>query len=148
MAELVYISDDAYEFLVLKAVDGEFVRAGTHRRGGMGYFLGQLSRIECYDTRPKYLRETDNFMIAANRTPYWSAGLHVKRARLLTIDNNAIERFCTTAVIHGIFIKKGFIGGPKPKSPISIAGAVIEAIGVEYLEPIYWPLNHKIKAGV
>lgn len=139
MAELWYLSEKAYGLLVTKAMEGGFVNENSKSKVGISKFINILSRGTFTDTRPGGLSEDDEYLISMRRTPTWSTGLYTRTARTLDISENTKIRLGILALDFRIFMGRYYRGGPYYKSPVSIGGAVLEAIGLKYLTPRDWP---------
>lgn len=139
MAELFYISDKAYATLVTMAMSGGFVSMNAQRMHGMSKFIIALSRRQYTDTRPDFMKADDEYLISMRHTPTWIPGEQPRKSRGITINQSTLVRLGVIALEHRIFIGRYYKGGPMYNSPVSIAGAVLEAIGLNYLTPDVWP---------
>lgn len=139
MAELFYLSDKAYDYIVEQGVKAGFIKETSARRAGISRFLELLSYRAFMDNRPQSLREYDESMRANRRTPLWATGLRDRRQRSMIIDSDTKLRYGKIALDVGIYVDRWHKGGPAGNSPNSIVSSVLEAIGIKYLMPDQWP---------
>jgi hypothetical protein len=139
VAELYYLSDKAYNYLVDQAIAHNFVKDESVRRQGMSRFLEQLSFRNFTDCRPSGLKEYDQYMLDNRKTPNWANGLYPRRSRHINVDEDTKVRYGVVALEVKIYVDRWHVGGPVWNSPNSIVSCVLEAIGIKYLLPDRWP---------
>lgn len=138
-----YISDKAYNALTGMGQRRRFIPFGTARVKGLSEFLSLLARSSFEDTRPPNVKLRHQEEMAHNRAPNW-AHSRQRRARPLTLTDDAIARYWNIAFLVGITRAEGFaIGGPPTNIPYPSVAYVLEAIGLGWLTPDTLPLGSK-----
>ena len=134
-----YLSNNAYDRLVGMAQKRQYVKWGTNKAKGLSSFLNDLAQIELEDTRPASVRERHEQEMKYNRAPTWLQ-IRIRRARLLTLTEDALARYWKVAFEVGICKAGGYaVGGPTMRSPVPSVAYVIEAIALGWLTPVEWP---------
>ena len=132
MSSLYYLSDIAYAHLSFLAKRQRFTLANNK---GLARFITELSYRKFTDARPKHIREHDIEMLEAGFHPDWRNQLYLRLPRRLELPPIAVENYVKVA--HEFAIMDRFY------KPGALAGAVLEAIGLQYLMPDIWPLRTK-----
>lgn len=130
-----YLSDKAYNHLIHLAQIKKYVSFGSARVKGLSTFLNELATFELLDTRPDNVKKRHEEQEALGRAPTW---LHhrQRRARSLSLTDDAIQRYFKVAFEVGIIQNEPFIvGGPSRLTPIPSVAYVLEGIGLEWLTP-------------
>lgn len=141
-----YITDKAFQKLILMAQQGHYVKPGTERAKGMSDFFNDLAHYALKDTRPPFVVQRHQEERRNNRAPTWTF-TRFRRARSLKLTDEAIESYLTSALVFGIIEINPFpIGGPRRDTPYPAISIVLEAIGLGYLTPESMPIqvpNHE-----
>ncbi len=143
MALAYYISDYAYNFFSRKAKDAGFVDLNARRMAGMSKYIQSISFLDYKDTRPDSVKEQHRKQLARSTHPAWSIrGGEYKRARLLTLDSDTIDRFIIIGVDLGVIITRPLVnGGRVLKTKEALVSQVLEAIGIGYISYTEDPVN-------
>jgi hypothetical protein len=137
-----YMSERAYGHLVFMAQKQGYIPWGAERAKGLSEFLNDLAHYALEDTRPELVRMRHEEEISHNRAPSWHH-TRLRRARLLKLDENAIEKYFESALIFGILREEPFaVGGPQRNTPYPAIAYVLEGIGLEWLTPVDLPRNY------
>ena len=140
LVDQYHISDEAYDFLVQKAIDGGFVRPEAKRNAGITDFFNHLAYYKFVDNRPKDIRRQDDKRKANRYVPIWN--LSNRRAqRSFALNEEAIQLYIIQAVELQIVMSRMYKGGPYWRSGSAAVAAVLEALGIQYLVPedSMWP---------
>ena len=138
---LYYISDTAYQHLIMLATRQGYKKLNTERAVGISEFLSDLAYYDFSDTRPYQIVERHKQEIENNRAPTWTS-YSVRRTRMLYITLPSIQRYVQLALKVGIIRREPYLyGNVSITKPVSIVGYVIEAIGLKWLTPNSYPLK-------
>lgn len=145
-----YVSDEAYSHLTLLATQHQYVPpSNKYILRGMSSFLTALAQIpinQWEDTRPDYDKKNDYDLLTHHQLPQWYK-YEYSRRRSFLLTWITINQYLDIAAAFGITARQH----PTPRS---ITSVVIEAIGTQWLTPLYIPQGkwatkrHKEKAPV
>lgn len=133
---LYYISDDSYNTLWRQAVAHRYIARGSSTGKGIAAYITELSKCVFGDFRPDHVRSSDTARLANKLTLYWDGG-DTRKARTLTFDDDTIDRLCAVAVQFRIGIGKSHKNNNVTlRTDTVIIGKVLEAIGLDWLQPL------------
>jgi hypothetical protein len=134
-----YLSDYSYSRLIGMAQRHKYIPFGSERAKGLSQFFIDLSVMPFEDTRPPLVKDRHREEEKHGSAPTW---LHIRtrRARLLTLTDDAIARYFLVAYQVGIIRTEPFIkGGPDRRTPYPSVALVLEAIGLGWITPTEFP---------
>lgn len=138
---LFYVSDYAYDKLVLKAIEQLYVAKDARRASGMSRFIEDISKVSVRDTRPEHIKRRHTEEIRTGHAPKWMT-YHERRTRLLQMTPETLERYYVMAHVIGILRDDPWpIGGPNRQNPVAVTSYVLESLGLGWITPERWPLN-------
>lgn len=139
--KLYYISDKAYDKLVVFAIQQRYVKPAALKKRGMSEFLNDLCYMKFEDTRPDNVKQNHQIMINAHRAPIWTL-YPVRRTRALYLSQPTINRYMKLALQVGIIKEEPWtIGGPSRTNPVSVISYVFEGLGLGWITPEKWPIK-------
>jgi hypothetical protein len=131
--KLYYISDEAYDNLWRDAVAAKYVQRGAERGKGLSEYIAEASRGTFYDARPDEYASLDTVRRSRGLTCYWHDG-SIRKARMLSLDEDTIERLCDIAGQFRIAIGKSHKSKKVVIRSTTVTIAyVLEAIGKRWL---------------
>lgn len=139
--KLYYISDTAYNKLVIQATIQRYIKQGSLKKRGMSEFLNDLCYMTFKDTRPLHIKQNHEILKSMHRAPIWTL-YPVRRTRALYLEEPTILRYMQLALQVGIIEEEPWtIGGPSRTKPVSVLGYVFEGIGLGWITPTQWPIK-------
>lgn len=128
---LVYISDEALEFLTSKAIDLGYMQPQQKNLRGFSDFVKALSNANFYDARPEEFQAMDEAMLQIDKLPEWDMGFSRMRRNVL-LSPRVQARLMKIAMEFSIFNRRR---SDSLEHSSSIIGCLLEAIGVGFLKP-------------
>jgi hypothetical protein len=136
---MFYVSDKAYNHIVLLAQQCGYVKYGSNKVKGLSTFINDLAHTTFYDTRPELVKARHRDEMRMGRAPTW---LHTRtrRMRNLQLDESTIRKFVEVALQVGIIRPEpDTIGGVSRLTPGPTVALVLEAIGLQWITPTVLP---------
>lgn len=138
---IYYLTEKSYAALIGMSQKCGYVKFGAQRAKGLSPFLIDLAQMPMDDTRPPLVKQRHDEEIKYNRAPTWMNS-RLRRARMLSLNNDAIARYLLIAHKMGIIrTEPWIIGGPDRKTPYPTIAIVLEAIGLGWITPREFPEN-------
>jgi hypothetical protein len=129
----LYISDDAYDELVLQARMMSYVH-GTETAKGLSAYIAFLVTCDIQDARPDYIREQDAELLLAGTSPEWHLYSPRVRRRVKLSTHTLIEGAAHAFRLGIAYPSIMYVqGAPSLADAAQCMSALLEAIGTEWL---------------
>jgi hypothetical protein len=131
---LIYLSPEALSRLHSIAAEHSYAHPHSTTKRGISALLNATALLntarDFTDTRPPHYRDETIETLEAGIPPTWQLYPEAFPVRL-QLSNHTIRTFLDVALRFAI-VRKAF-------TPVAMAGAVIEAIGSNFITPTQWP---------
>ena len=129
---LVYISDEAMDFIKNLAIEHGYMQRHLKNKRGLSEFITALADAEFEDARPEEFQAMDSAMLDAEILPEWNMGF-TRIRRKLVISPRVQAKLYAIGMEFAIFNPRR---SDSTEHSSSIISCLLEAVGCEFLKPI------------